>query len=417
LQACIAHILTFFISLIRPLQSNPPPTVRDPEVSVNWLTNVLRSNNFIDKDARVESLEVVPFDAAGFTGVMKRIKVVYGDEKSNRTAPRTLVTKTSRPTLTSRYRVITNCFYREAYFYSCTQLSKKVITPPIIYSCGSILLGEYVVISEDVTFHKNFTKVGPIFGNQIWPVPNPPSNDPVATMKNIYLDAANFHAHFWKSESLFKYKWLRDALIYSNRGRAHWEICIEKGRSSWRIVKDKMKKGTLGFEISPKLANIIEKSFAKASWNGLQERLRDKRIPWTLSHGDFHAGNMIIANDTIFMVDWSQCGIWEPTSDLAQTIISDVKPAIFLKHSKEWVRAYWERLCTKGISPDEYPFSQCWDSYCKAGPEKWIFIFTVMATMAACPVEFSKYFHDQLLAFIEGHGDFDCYDVQALWMS
>lgn len=49
-------------------------------------------------------------------------------------------------------------------------------------------------------------------------------------------------------------------------------------------------------------------------------------------------------------------GPWEPTTDLAQTIISDVKPELFIKHTNTLVRAYWERLIQLGISEKEYYF-------------------------------------------------------------
>ena len=37
--------------------------------------------------------------------------------------------------------------------------------------------------------------------------------------------------------------------------------------------------------------------------------------------------------------DWSEVGPWEPTTDLAQTLISDVKAAIFVQHSRALLRA------------------------------------------------------------------------------
>jgi hypothetical protein len=47
-------------------------------------------------------------------------------------------------------------------------------------------------------------------------------------------------------------------------------------------------------------------------------------------------------------------GMWELMTDLAQTIISDVKPEIFKKHTKDLVRTYWEQLIQLGVSEKEY---------------------------------------------------------------
>ena len=44
----------------------------------------------------------------------------------------------------------------------------------------------------------------------------------------------------------------------------------------------------------------------------------------------------------------SEVGPWEPTADLGQLIISDVKPEVFVPNMRALVQAYWERLVAKG---------------------------------------------------------------------
>jgi hypothetical protein len=46
-------------------------------------------------------------------------------------------------------------------------------------------------------------------------------------------------------------------------------------------------------------------------------------------------------------------GPWEPTTDLVQTIISDVKPELFTVHSKTLLTVYWEALTSRGVSKVE----------------------------------------------------------------
>lgn len=268
---------------------------------------------------------------------------------------------------------------------------------------------------EDMTLRPGFTKVGPIFGNQIWGVTPPlPTQDPLATLKKMYLDQAELHARFWMDESLFSQTWLREANWYKGKDRALWEMGLEKGHEAWKIAKVWHKEGKYGFEFSPKFISIIEKSWANSNWDALQAHLHNPKIPFTLCHGDYHAGNMVLAEDEIYLVDWSQCGPWEPTTDLGQTIISDVKPELFLKHSKELLRAYWERLIQLGVSEKEYPFSQCWASFCTGAVERWIWMFCLMASWPAVPPKLTKYFHDQMMAFIEGHGDHEYYVLKTL---
>jgi len=98
-------------------------------------------------------------------------------------------------------------------------------------------------------------------------------------------------------------------------------------------------------------------------------------------------------------------GPWEPTTDLAQTLISDVRQEIFLKHAEELVKFYWTRLIQLGVSEADYPWKNCWSAFCRGGPERWLWFFIIMASMPALPDKAIQYFHDQVLAFIEGFGD------------
>lgn len=197
--------------------------------------------------------------------------------------------------------------------------------------------------------------------------------------------------------------------------------------------------------LSDKIIRVMDNSFAAASWDKLQQHLHDPSVPWTLTHGDFHAGNMVIAKEwddadagggdggnagagagagaaaaagsdaSILLYDWSEVGVWEPTADLGQTLISDVRPEIFRKHSQALVRHYWQCLTTHAeapVSPSEYPFEQCWAEFQRSGAERWVWVFGVLASFPGLPPAAVQYFHDQLLAFCEAHGSPDCYQLK-----
>eukprot|EP00026_Physarum_polycephalum_P009343 Phypoly_transcript_09463.p1 GENE.Phypoly_transcript_09463~~Phypoly_transcript_09463.p1 ORF type:complete len:431 (+),score=72.72 Phypoly_transcript_09463:104-1396(+) len=414
LRAYLAHILAHAHALLRTASSPPYPTPA-PSVSPVWLTRVLRDQGTIAKNVRVARVDMGGFEAAGFEGTMKQIKVEYVEEATNKPAagPPSFVLKTSSDSIAARYSIITGGNNREALFYS-HKYSREVKTPQAFYSYSNGFLGEHLILLEDMTLLPQYTKVGMVFGNQIWGVTKPTHYTPDETIKKMYFVAADLHAKFWKDENLLSQSWLRESGWYKNQNRHLWELSMEHGRSCWRAVQVRHKAGTLGFELSPKLAAIIEKSFARASWANLQAHLQNPAVPWTFCHGDFHAGNMVLANEEIHLVDWSQCGPWEPTADLAQTIISDVKPEVFQKHTKEWVRAYWDRLTKLGISEKEYPFSTCWERFCMGGPERWIWLFVIMIQMPAVPVPLNEYFQDQLLGFIECHGDHEFYILKPM---
>ena len=105
---------------------------------------------------------------------------------------------------------------------------------------------------------------------------------------------------------------------------------------------------------------------------------------------------------------------WEPTTDLAQLLVSDVKPEVFVPHSKALVKTYWDRLVSQGVDPASYPFDTCWTAFCRGGAERWIWLFVVIASFPRIPPVAVQYFHDQTLAFIEAHGDASVYELKAL---
>ena len=110
----------------------------------------------------------------------------------------------------------------------------------------------------------------------------------------------------------------------------------------------------------------------------------------------------------LYMVDWSEIGVWEPMTDIGQAMISDVKPQVWRDHDRDLIRSYWNRLVSNGVNPKQYTFEQCWQAYQRGGVERWILTFGLLCGLSL-PDSAVQYFHDQLLTFIEDHGDFSSY--------
>ncbi len=433
LQRALYRLLAFLAQACANLRgkvrsAEGPPRPGDSAISKLWLTNLLRERAIIGEGSLVESVEAQGLDGnRGLAGAMTKIKVAYRHKNKSCSTqlpspPATFILKMSRGGLEGRQNTIATGQYREALFYA-SPLSKALtpgLFPKVLYSHSSQLFGEYVILMEDLTStNNNAVGVNMVFGNQIWGMAKPldPTRDPVAVLEAMYMRAAEIHALFWNDERLLKQSWLKGAKWYSGQGRAIWELGMDRARQAWASTKSKISSGKTQVAFSPKLVSIIDESLAKASWRSLQTHLNKPGVPFTLCHGDFHAANMFLLNDKedieLVMFDWSEVGPWEPTTDLAQTIISDVKASIFLEHSRGLVRKYWERLVELGVSSQEYPFSTCWESFCRGGPERWIWIFVVLSSFPV-PDALVQYFHDQLLAFIEGHGDQPFYELKPI---
>ncbi|KAJ3013177.1 hypothetical protein HKX48_005899 [Thoreauomyces humboldtii] len=446
--AKLRRFLLFVIRLVSP-SSSSAFRVGDASVSPQWLTSLLRRRGSIGPRTRVETVSLAPLTGnRGMGGVMRLVTITYGSTQNSVTltdaaagtdkttqGPVTLLLKTSPDSMTGRRTCLFGGREREAWFHQ-SRFKGSVQTPLVYHAYGSRWFGEYVLLMEDLREREDAVGTNMLFGNQIWGIPEAtrkalpkwsltdPVGSQVALLRNVYLQMAEQHARWWNHPSLLTETWLKGASWYGGRDRASWELGIDRARRDWTTFKNKssISDGNDHEEVdawlSPKLVGIIDRSLASASWSRMQTSLH--RSPFTLCHGDLHASNMhtsfplsspfnATTSSQIFY-DWSEVGPWEPTADLAQMLISDVHPTITAAHSRSLVIDYWTRLTTHPthpVSSAAYPFEACWDAFCDGGPARWIWLFAVMAQWVS--EDCGRFFQDQLLRFIEAHGDKDAY--------
>lgn len=133
--------------------------------------------------------------------------------------------------------------------------------------------------------------------------------------------------------------------------------------------------------------------------------------------GDYHAGNMLYrksggaTGQRLVIVDWSECGPWEPAVDLAQTIISDVRPEVWRGKDQALVRSYYDRLIRNGVDAEKYDWERCWDDYRRTGIEKWVFILCILASYPMPRVGLA-YFVSQVEAFLGAHDAWEGYTIK-----
>lgn len=442
-QAALAVVLIWLRNLLFKIiyKGNAPPRPGDASVSRQWVEGIIRANGF--PNVVVESIVVGSNENnRGLVNAITKIKVNYAPEhRTNPALPAGFVLKTNK----GGYQGIASCIgfraYREASFFNVenvvvstapksssksssgsqgTNSSPKGLYPNSLskafgdnvpyawYSYNSPLLGEHVVLQQDISLSHMCVPLNFVFGNQVWGVPAPvePPRDIVQSLKTVFTTAATHHATFWNNPALIKQEWLKGALWYQGKERTHWEYCVEATRKYWKNAKAKAAIPANGITISPKILAIIDKSLQLTNWDDFQAHL--KANPFTLVHGDFHASNLFLyrkeGDDTDIPAwfDWSEVGVYDPATDLAQMLVSDVKPEITAAHSKELVRLYYDTLLKNGISEKDYTWQQCWNNFCNGGPERWIWFFCLLAGLPL-PANAIQFFHDQLLAFINHH--------------
>ncbi|KAF8928378.1 hypothetical protein EDD21DRAFT_377850 [Dissophora ornata] len=457
LQSVAAQAYATFRRYLFPIVFSPAlglghaPYPGDTEISIPWLTKTLRAAGAIPADATITSAECKGLDGnRGLAGVMTRVLVTYtlngGPSTTSTTTTETdsskdshelhLILKKSRDGRVSRLGNIISRQAREAIFYYsdlAKELEPTTLLPKIYYAHASLLLGEYVILMEDIKQRRGHggadnTALPPVdvnfvFGNQIWGVPPtidrttlPPADK---MLEQMFVTAAGIHAQHWNDSRLLRLDWLKTVGWYRGTNRTRWEWSVHAARNSWALGKAKAANGEYEVKYSEKFIKIMDDSFERASWENLQRRLQDRTVPFTLSHGDFHAANMILdrskssTTPDLVIYDWSEICVWEPTTDLGQTVISDVAIPVFQAHARSALQRYWERLIELGaVTPAEYPFEVCWKSFLRSGVEKWLWVFAILCNYPGMPAKCIQYFHDQMMAFIEmGESEGVSYDI------
>eukprot|EP01102_Stenamoeba_stenopodia_P015247 TRINITY_DN5181_c0_g1_i1.p1 TRINITY_DN5181_c0_g1~~TRINITY_DN5181_c0_g1_i1.p1 ORF type:complete len:519 (+),score=77.44 TRINITY_DN5181_c0_g1_i1:194-1750(+) len=402
------------------------PSSADNEIDVHWLLRVLEdalgSHLIRDIDRRELSVEIEAGKlTGGFISDIRRVTLRWPEGADER-LPRSLIVK-SLPHSRSRYfSSILHGTSREAFFYSehakrTTELS--ALLPRVYFSKGSWLTGEYIVLMEDLSSAGINACV--MLGNQCWgakPIPKELEQDPLYVLENIFLETADFHAKFWRDFSLLDYHWFKTSEWLRGRNRAQWDLAMSIMRRKWDRVQTAVKNGQTKVRWSEKMIQATNTAMELTSWETLQREfdVRNPRTPFTLCHGDYHAGNMLwIGNNRpgrgpAIFVDWSEVGVFCPFTEIAQFMISNATIELRRKHERTLFESYYRRLIEKGVTASEFPLESCWDRYCAGGIEKWLQFMILLANMNLedpnhLPDFGIQWFHDQVLAFVEDHGD------------
>lgn len=414
-QAAIAWAWVSLRVVTRWLWPNGPSAEYPKDASPRFLSKVLSK--------RVTRVDVEDLAAnRGLVGAMFKLMISCEDDGIPRPVQRLILKSTRNSRLVSS---ISRCAAREAIAYRWLG-PRSVLLPKAYWSRMSFGTGECALLLEDVTarFGGGAVGINLLLGNQVWGIPNPLPRpvDPVTVITTVFLAAADLHASHWRDPSLHQQKRLKAVDWYAGRGRGGWEAGLSAAQRLWQGAKagDAVKSGAVHFE--PWMVVLMDASLQQASWDGLQARLRDASVPWTLTHGDWHASNLFWCyNDHMQMhsaaaapvdaaldprhvvaVDWSEIGVWEGPADLAQMMISDVPPPMRRACERDALRAYWRRLNERLPRGQVCDWDAVWAGYATRGCERWVWMFAVLAGYGL-PPRATQYFHDQLAAFVSDH--------------
>ena len=229
---------------------------------------------------------------------------------------------------------------------------------------------------------------------------------PSRVLNNIFEGIANLHGRYWNSQSLRGKKYLRG----NNWTEDSWNVGQNSSIDAYRRERAKT------FFAQGKwsgLKRLLEASHAKISFESYKDWAASRAF--TLVHGDFHPGNMLILPadtadgkrsdiDRCCFLDWEMVGVGSGSQELGQFMISHPTSVFRREHEQAAVRAYYDHLVTVMPADDasRYTFEQCWQEYVFGGLGKWLWFMPILADMLPVPVV--DYFAEKVLDFCHDHG-------------
>jgi len=337
----------------------------------SWLAPQPRFSDASLLDAALECTLV----SGGLVGEVKRVALA-----------KPVVIKRSR----NRLHTLRNGQGREVDFYLWSRAPVELL--PRIYAAKQSLFGDVAIAMEDLTA-RGGERLGLYLFNQcdIWgPAAAARMHQvpPQAVLQSLFEHVAHVHRRFWNDASLKSVRWLKCVEWTHGRGRATWEANLAFTKKAW------VHATHVRTQLDADLVRRIDASLQASTWEAFQSSAA--REPFSLAHGDFHAGNIMLVEGKSFAVlDWSEVHVGNPVHDLGQLLISDVTPVFVKRHAKALVQAYHRALDVDDVTADE-----CWRWVLDGGGGRWVQLFCLLASMDAVPDKAVAYFGKNLLAWM-----------------
>lgn len=314
---------------------------------------------------------------------------------------------------------------REALFYK--KLAPKVmaahkegckIIPKIYHSYGDMTSGSKIVLMEDLSTSSyidsgilfgpgnpnNWTRDLPAMISRAYGDASPPTSYNVAN--DAFLAIAKVHATFWKDTSLLGSSYLRSASWIQDQDRTSWEAAQGYIQGIWKQLHDNDAIDSV-IEWDPLVRTCLTKAMSGISWEAQLKRLNTTSSHWTLVHGDFWPGNVLVSTrgtDVLKLLDWEMIGLGSGPQDLGQYILSNMDPQERRDCEQDLVENYYAELVRCGISRDEFGWEECWKEYQIGGIERWLWFLVYFIGQEGILLKWAQFFHDQILAFLKDHG-------------
>uniref|UniRef100_A0A0G4IAM3 Aminoglycoside phosphotransferase domain-containing protein n=1 Tax=Chromera velia CCMP2878 TaxID=1169474 RepID=A0A0G4IAM3_9ALVE len=304
----------------------------------------------------------------------------------------------------------------------------KVLLPKCLWAKGDMDLGGKALVMEKI----DGVQSGYFFGKHSphnWDVDVEAETKDIGGVSELDVCClaaelgAILHARHIGDRSLLEdaenQECLRASKWFGGQGRESWEGTMGYAKSVWKdqwrptidekgVQRFEGKEDTIEWPLS--LVNLMDQSFEKVTWEAFQQSALVSEGRFTLVHGDFHPGNMIVTRKEkgLALVDWEVVGVGSGPQDLGQYMVSHSHPSVRRQNQKAILDAYCKVFQTnlseesfeQHFKKDEKLLRE-WVNreYAEGGVGRWIWLLPL------CGLAFSpkkqQYFVNQVAALLD----------------
>lgn len=314
--------------------------------------------------------------------------------------------------------------------------------PKVYYSYGNMQDGNKVILMEDlgndyidsgILFGpgnpNNWTRDLPTIITQAYnngpPSPNDSVNgSPTAIPNNknknlpptpfevanqTFLTIAQIHATFWKDPKLLQveYQWLRGSSWVLGMDEDSWKASQGLIQDIWTNLLENHAVDTR-IQWDPLVRECVGRAMDGISWEAQLERLNNNKNTashWTLVHGDFWPGNVMISKRDVRdvrIIDWEMVGLGSGPQELGQYVLSNMDPTDRRDCEYTLIQNYYNELIRLGVQ--DFTWDECWKEYTIGGIERWLWFLVYFCAQQSGPLlQWAQFFHDQINEFIHDH--------------
>ncbi|EGC35548.1 hypothetical protein DICPUDRAFT_152111 [Dictyostelium purpureum] len=422
------------------------------EITLDFLNSVIKDSN--DSSSKIIEFTCGNPLEGGFVGYIIKLSLKWNnDNKGQSSRPNSVIFKCFVAELCDEKKLSAlKHSHREVDFYNYRELMNshgKMMYSfvPKTYYRNKTPSGSFAIIMQDLSeltneeikefekqdeqtsFQKKYITACKALGNQCWGLPqdfNLSLYDPYKIFEDCFLETSKLHIEYFRDSSILKEKnsdgvdmtWLKNFNVYNGEGKEKWMESKEYLVSTWKnIALPKIAALKDSINNSDLLIKVVEEFYSNYyTWENQLKRIdiSNPKTSFTLTHGDFHAGNVMVPNlqyksvsgvpeKTFYLLDWSEIGINCPFADVAQFIISNCNNVEFRRANEEKLfKSYWNSLIESGkVNIEHFPFEYCFKLYKRGGIERWIVLDSMMSTMV--DGDHFVFFMNQLSNFIIDH--------------